>query len=137
MDIEDFDDEDMDTGNAYFYSKESGFVETESMPAPRSYHACGLHQGQAVVAAGGFKTSYYFSPDTQTWHTGPDLPIGGFIEDADFVSWKNRAFLVADKFIWELTGEDKTTWEWELVAKMETYRGNFKAFVMPAEYCRG
>ena len=129
-----------ETYSAYFYSKETGFVKAEDMPTPRGRHACGLHQGQVVVAGGwggGKQTSDYFSLDTQTWHSGPKLSRKqGYARTADFVSWNNRAFWVGEKWIWELTGDDTTSWKWETVVEMETNRNDFKAFVIPAEYCR-
>ena len=154
LDDEDIDGDDSETSAAYFFSKDSGFVKTENMPSPRSFHACGVHQGQVVVAGGlpglpgepgrgppNSLTSDYFSLDTLTWHRGPNLErkqgVRSDARSVDFVSWNKRAFLIGEQSIWELKGTDKTTWKWETVAEMETYRKYFKAFVMPAKYCRG
>jgi len=112
-----------ETTASYLYSQDSGFVRVNDMPTPRALHGCGVHQGEVVVAGGwggGSQTSDIFSLETLTWQTGPRLSSGqGYARTADFISWNNRAFWVGEKWVWELTGAEKSSWKWETVAQME------------------
>ena len=51
-------------------------------------------------------------------------------------NWKGRTFWIGEMTIWELLGEFGS-WQWTTVKEMDTRRGHFEAFLMPAQECSG